>query len=755
MGSCFIPSTRSNVTFISLVFTDTTSLGGTTQGGITAASTEGGMLITNSNEGTTNYVSRHIAPYFTAATAKRLNTVLKIDITAGVAFLPAKDQFTVLYLPTEAFGSNETDSVLMGTISNRPTHARIKVVDKDILKNIYVLANKEDVPSQIPIGNVIDKTNEHLKGYFHDNDGNPLDDKEKVIARVPVALPIPYGINLPTGKFSGDNIQGVYDSLEDINAPLLPFWLKCVLNHDEDLQEALADASLSQYCPALPALGHGITTSPFIQLKDYSDNDQDLCEEAERHQSKLNGIARGSIQSVTSGPNHQNSPQPPPGTIQTTSAVAQQETVTHDDKQNLQARVLSFGLKYDPETGRVSLPELSEFFGALRDATTKANQRETVQSLLVSLEDALADESHFLARATNLPKLDKVTLAYLAQALFSSNPVDSLSVDQATGFVGLMLMPDSHETAQAKSDYDAIFAAEEAMGEDATKRSTLPTTFKSVNELTGISTLLGTFANFVVMNMMYFKFDLANPASMPDIVRYTLNLALLITSRPARQWLIKNGDKRIMFMYYVLNQMLAIMTACSRNSNDMMIRAKLLAGSTDSIPPKNLELMYNIYKDTVQTIEQVLLNSCGVPNTVLWTNSTIKQKMDERDRKKFLAGLETKPPGGGKRTPDERPGGGGGPPANKRLRQSNPGYIVCSGDSLNLPGVVFNADFKLCKAWVREGAVCQQGNQCKKHHLTLNELPEDKARALVQHVNNDRNLKFVNVDEELLKKLSS
>ena len=578
MGSCFIPSTRSNVTFISLVFTDTTSLSGNTQGGITAASSEGGILITNSKDGATNFVSRHLIPFLTSSTSKRLNTVLKGDITAGVAFMSANDHFNVLYLPTEAFGSNEMDSVLMGSISNRPSLPRVKVVSKDILNNILVLVNKEEVPLHIPVGTVIDKRNEHLRTYFHDNDGNLLDEKEKVMARIPAALPIQYGVNVPTGKFSGENIQGVYDSLEDINSSHLPFWLKSVINHDAELQEAIMTSdSLSQYRPPSPALGHGLTASPFIQLRDYSDDDQDLCDEAERQLNKLNGIARSNVQSVTSGTNHPNSPQPPPGTIQTMSAVAQQETVTHDDKQTLQARVLSFGLKFDPETGEVSLPELSEFFGALRDATTKANQRDTVQSLLVSLEDALADDPHFLARATNLPKMDKVSLAYLAQGLFSSNPVDSLSVNQATGFVGLMLMPDSHETAQAKSDYDAIFAAEDAMGEDATKRSTLPTTFKSVNELTGMSTLLGTFANIIVMNMMYFKFDLANLASMPDIVRYTLNLALLITTRRARQWLIKNGDKRIMFMYYVLNQMLAIMTACSRNSNDMMIRAKLLA----------------------------------------------------------------------------------------------------------------------------------------------------------------------------------
>ena len=87
----------------------------------------------------------------------------------------------------------------------------------------------------------------------------------------------------------------------------------------------------------------------------------------------------------------------------------------------------------------------------------------------------------------------------------------------------------------------------------------------------------------------------------------------------------------------------------------------------------------------------------------------------------------------------------------KSARNGNTiGWIKCDGPNLSLPTELFNKDYKLCKTNARDGVFCQFGGSCKKDHSWLAKLENTKQKAIVNSVDADDKLSFINVDEKLL-----
>ena len=711
-----------------------------------------------------NFVGTVLHKFVSLSSLKRDRVVDKPHIP-GVMWLRAKDKMAMLYNTRNVVQGD--DQMLLGTQSNDSTSIRPRLVSKAIFGNVLVLANKEDVPSNVTMGGIIDKTNELLKGFVCDNEGAPLDSNDKVVVRLPVSMPLWKGAQIPSGLID----QGTYDSIEEIDPTFAPFWLDSMKAYDADLQTLLInDESLKEFLPSRPPVGHEYSSSAYIPFTDIDDDDVDMNDEVLTLSRESNEIAKQSLfqqqDDMSLNVNGSGSATPTqlvrrksslgPGAMDIDSQqVDTPRAMTEADQFN--ARIGAYGAIYDPETKTVVLSEHSIFVPSMRDATSKTVAQQAAVSSLLSIEDSIAETSHYLARACDMPKIEKITSAYISQALFSDEPIKSLNMTTSRGVVVPAFMPDSATTSAAKSEQEHLNIAEEAMGEHDTKRTKLQTSFTTVSELIGINSLLGLMGNILVYLLLYFKFDLEGAASpLPSISDYILSLADLITSKRARRFLKAYPNQRSQLLHYVLNQVIAITSGFARASQDVMVTTAIAQGDTSRIPTRHYATTHRVYESTCDALERIFLSSAPVPTSAIWESSSAKKKIEEKEERALLAKLETQqdkkrrnsaPLADQRDSKRGRTGGGGGGGGGK---VDDSGLIASTGSNLSLPSECFNKDYKICKANIRDKSKCPNPN-CKNDHVSdLAKLERKKAVALVKHVDNSDSMSFVNCDEKLL-----
>ena len=87
-------------------------------------------------------------------------------------------------------------------------------------------------------------------------------------------------------------------------------------------------------------------------------------------------------------------------------ALEQTNWLTVTKTAQFEAKYLAFRAIYDNTTGKVSLPQLSTSLESVQDQSSKTSQRDATISALTNIEDAVADQDHYLARSCGMPKLD-------------------------------------------------------------------------------------------------------------------------------------------------------------------------------------------------------------------------------------------------------------------------------------------------------------------------------------------------------------
>ena len=239
-----------------------------------------------------------------------------------------------------------------------------------------------------------------------------------------------------------------------------------------------------------------------------------------------------------------------------------------------------------------------------------------------------------------MPKIEKITAAYIAQGQFSDEAIKSLDMTTSRGVVVPALMPDSATTAAAKSEQEYLNIAEEAMGEHDTKRTKLQTSFTTVSELVGINSLLGLLGNLLVLFLLYYKFDLEGGgvvSSLPSVAEYTLNFAEIITSKRARGWMKSYPNLRPQLLHYVLNQVISVCSGFARASQDVLVTTSIAREAISSILTRHYETAHQIYESTMDTLERIFLNSTTVPSSAIWEASSAKKRIEEKEERALLA----------------------------------------------------------------------------------------------------------------------
>ena len=697
-----------------------------------------------------DFTNKILFPYAKQSDQKRTACITNNRKTPGVIWLKSSTKLSVLYKLRSVVQGAE--NLLLGTASNNVATPRPRLIATDITHSILVAVDKSSVPACVETGKDIDKKHPKLGPFFCDSKGAPTDTETKVVARIPVSMPIAQGSRIQSGTVD----QATYDCCDDIDTSLLPFWLKYAQAWDNGLQSLLlTEADCKDFLPSKPNMGHSYAKSPYVSFTPIQDDDSDLEDAVETLEGECNDIAKDNMTrsveeelSMGSPAGRRKSSLPGLGSevdiIAVSPVNAKAQAIS--EAENYNARLYAFGAVFDPASGTVDKPTLSDFVPTMRDQSSKVNRRENAVSAMSSIEDTLADGDHYLGRQTDLPKFDNVTAAFIGNATFSKDPVKTLGINASDGVTLPMLMPDSASTAAEKADAAFMNHAEDALGEHESRKSKLATTFTSVNELVGMPSLLGTMANVMIWMLLYYKFDMSSISVRPSCATYIIGLADIASSKRARKWLREHPQLKQQFLYYVLNSTISIVTAFAQASRDVMVTSNIL-NDPDKVPKRHFETAYRIYHSISQDLERVFLNSLAIPEVVIWTSSLAKARLDEKEEKKLLAKLNVSD--GKRKQSDANLARGGG--FDKIQKQGNKtGFIKTLIANMSVPSPLFNANFKICKANAKDGTICPMGDKCKKDHRHIEKLERDKAKAWVKSVDSSNDYNFINVDSKWL-----
>ena len=732
--------------------------------------TNGLGLLTAAAEAASSFSFQFLLPFSKAPYARRKHTTLRHKIVSAIVWFKGSRKLVALYKSREAYGTNN-DSLLLGSSSNNARTVIPKIVGFDILHNVLVVVNKSDADKfkNVEVGAIIDKTEAKIRRFFHDTQSALIDNEDKVAARLPICVPIPFGSTIKVGTLD----QNTYSSFDDIDdSGFLCFWAENINKHNADLQKLLLeDDDLKQWLPATPATGHAYLATPYVPFSDLDDDDVQLskeikllgdeCEEILARAESSQNSNYQSARSQSSGNNAK------PGGPKVGDSIDVEEAKEVSDTQMYNARIKAWGATLDKSTGKISFPKLSRFIPQIRDASTKATQQKLTISTIKTIERTVAKSRDFMFRSVDVPRLEKVVAAFIGNAMFSDENISSLEIDSSEGgWIVPMFLPDSASTAKAKSANAGKSEAEEALDEHASKRTKLSTTFSSVSELRTTNALLATFANIVVLALFYCHFDVTSISSaMPSVVDIVYDFADIITTKKARDWFKDNPNKRAQLIYWILSQTICILVCFARAANDVELLTAIMQNDLEDAPTDHYKLAYSLHNDTKTSLEKIFLNSTSIPDNDLWDSSAAKKELDKRDQKKLVAALDLagllSPRGGNTNTRkggpknDEQPNQHNSPKRQKTV--SADGFILCkNGANVSLPTEYFNQTFKLCKANAADGIVCSQGNRCGKDHSTHEELAqtnEAHAKILVKSIDRSPNLEIVKTDASLLQRL--
>ena len=703
---------------------------------------------------------------------KRKYTLLQSKVVSTIAWLKNANELVTLYKAREVYPSGAFESAFLGTTSNRAASCKPWIGSNELTYEVMIAVNKADIPAGANLlmaSKSIDKSNALLKEFFCDDTDTPLDAHEKIMVRLPVCVPLPFGSFVKPGTVD----QNTFTSFEDIDDKLLPFWLRHIQLFNKDLQDCLQNnASLKEFRPVVASQGHFLADSPYLPLIDVDESDDDLVEHQNGLENECLDIAKANIAAAMGSLKAQSQNSQSNGInvtpVKTVDLAGSDGDSTgepeYSDTQYFNSRIYALGMRYDADAGKVTPPVISRLLPQVRDAKSGTTQRNVTRQALSSTEAKFSEGDHFLARVVDMPDCDNVVVAYLGKATFSDQTIDSLDISKSNGVTLPMLCPDNATVARQKAEQADVDMAEDALAEHHSRRTKLSTSFTAVSAIMGINFLLGTFANCIVVFLVYWKFDFENLNSAPSIVVWTVKLAKKITTSRARKWMKKSShEKRTKLFYYVLSQLSAILTGFGVCANDLNITAKILDGKYDEIDCSEYATIYSSFKELDRVLGRIFLGSQGIPDNEWYNNSADKKRIDDRDRKNLFSDFQLATPrGGGRNNGKAKDGEGDEGPDSKKQKTGDKssswgpkkGFLKVSGSNINLPGPLFNSDYKLCKSNATDGISCQMGKNCKKDHSWPADMPDERGKVLAQWVSKTPDVEFVNVATDLIAKLS-
>ena len=377
----------------------------------------------------------------------------------GVYFVTPAKKLKFLLLPTQTFAEDDgKEPVFLGNSSNCATKPRPVVVPADITGNCLIVAEEEKVPGVFTKGEPIDVTDPVFK------DQNLDATKTYVLVKLPVCMPIPYGNLVATGPID----QPVLDCLEQIH-PAASWWAEQLELFNQTLQAEIL-AKSEAFKKALPksSKSQQWRDSPYVTADSPNYDVEDLEVAVQKLHDKLTAIA------------NDNRVQAPPLvdlTIKTPAMITQTPSPTNympGTKEDLKrCSIKLMGIHYDPVNETVHLPTGTHFGRSILEGSSVTDQRQNMGLALENVERHMKDCRDFLFRRVEMPVPSQVVLGCMAQGIFHTTAVTSLTDVNLRGVGISCFLPDSHAASSKKMAADQTALYEDVVGESATKRTKL------------------------------------------------------------------------------------------------------------------------------------------------------------------------------------------------------------------------------------------------------------------------------------------
>jgi hypothetical protein len=764
---------------------------------ITTADTQQGGLITKSRAIPPGYGSlkRDLKSFITLGKTSRKARLQNTQLWAGFLFLTPGGKVLACFLPhfVEDAGGKK---IIVGTRSNNPSKPVPMILPYEILDHIMVICPKSLAPTDTVWGaKAIDPNDTTIAALLP----TTREWTDCYIGRLPAVITIPYGTDEVIAGKATD--QSVLDFLEDVHEDKqAALWADCLLHHhDKPLIDAIINsAAFTPYLPAMPQKHCWAPAARHLPLPP-NDDDEEVSKAWSLVESDCalivaatHGLANAISITSTNG---RNPPveigiSTPPGT-HTTPGIGRTvppATASPELKAQQRARLLIIGCDFDPHSKRIEPVPDSTLQGTILAFSSKADQATCFSSALSSIIDSMGRSRNYFNRKATLPRLEKLTLAYMATGKWHDAKLTRIDDKNMMGFALPMLLPDTPASIKAKGNLSHIFDAEDALEEVSEKRTKLSTAFTPVTSMNAIDDVLVALANLKGFFAVWFAYDLDDSTlSAPALVRYADEMADKMTSKEAKEWL---SDKRgtpseAQLAYYVLSTMQMCLTLHVLESISVIDQTYALQGDWGRVSTTQLRLASKTFTKAIENIDEVFATTLSIPSCPLWENSTEKADKDKVDHLllKSKLGLTHAPPhpapgqhhtaGTRPSTPNHRstsrtphdvtPSPSEPRPKRQKLanlgQDNTDGYLVWSGEGFNmpLPPDLNTQEFSLCKAFWRKGTKCRFGHACKRTHGSFSDLTDSQQRTLYEFVTTTDKLAFNPdlVPESTLKKVKS
>jgi hypothetical protein len=257
---------------------------------------------------------------------------------------------------------------------------------------------------------------------------------------------------------------------------------------------------------------------------------------------------------------------------------------------------------------------------------------------------------NYLNRKAKLPRLEKLTQAYMATGKWHDSKVTRLDERSLVGFALTMLLPDTTASRKAKGALLHIFDAEDALEEVNEKRTKLSTVFTPVTTVSSIEDVLIAFANLKGFFAVWFDFDLyGSTTGAPSLIKYTDELADKLTSKEAKEWLSdkRNTPAESQLAYYALSTLQTCLTLHVVESINVIDQTYVTQGEWDRLNATQIRQAHRTFHKALDNIDEVFATTLSTPSCPLWENSTEKAEKDKVDHLllKSKLGLTTGPTG--------------------------------------------------------------------------------------------------------------
>ena len=717
---------------------------GLTSNLFTIASQAGGGLITKSQTMADIFPTKLLQFCRKFGPTKRVDHLLDRDLIAGGYVVTANKRVRPVLHPQLAKKINEAgkeEEGLFFTASNAVKKPTPEWIPAAVAGNILVCAQANEIPESGGLfltGRPFYKGNEHLGKFCGKKAG---DSDPFVIVRVPRIFPIPFNVDIASGKVD----ENVYAAFAAVYPDFGTDWLKFVLRFYPDFMNAaiLAADDLKRIVPAISCLDR-YCTDLFVRCTPVASNEyeDEFGDHVARLDSALLAIGHKNQAVIVSPPPVKDLfLDAQPNSVRGTSVLddnaaddangtlaSSLPTATHN---HAKARHhLLFGMwgknGFEP-------PQLTKRGVAFEALKSRADRKDFVRDALRTHTARRVKSRDFVAQLICFPVLDGVMRGNFAQGYFQTSPATSFqSVSDAEGFSILFALPILPAAAKERTKQDSIRRKQEILGEATEHLQMLSTNVSSVASVTDRAQIVPFIAN---AHALITVFDQKPRVDEDTFSLYGAldSLAVAVTSYRTAAFFNDHPREYPHLTCWVINAADKIFTTLAENCEDYSFVQAVATGDYTAVGGDRFRQARRSLELLLERLEGVVSGSEGLSEPILWKTSPEKKAMDRAKEERIAAAAAKNAV-----TPIKRKRDDSDPKANQRTA----GDIVFTAEPWErMPMPTYAGGKQPCAAFYQHGIACKY-NRCKFAHDPWAKISIENRMRWVKLVKSDSRLEF-------------